>query len=756
MPIRGGHISGRASGARRGHRSAASCWLITLGMAAAVAAIGPSFFAPVAAQSRPSTTGLPALITADEVNYDEQLGIVTARGNVEVSQGERVLRADVVSYNRLSNAVTATGNVSVAEQTGDVIFADYVELTDDLREGTIQNFRALLADQSRLAAVSARRSSGNATVARRAVYSPCDLCKEDPTRAPVWQIKAARVTHDQAAQQIRHDDARIEFLGIPVAYTPYLAHPDGTVERQSGFLAPEIKSSSTLGQLITVPYYFVIDESRDATFEPIFLLNEAPVAAGEYRQKTAKGQFQGSASITRPDRRSDANQRLSEKDTRGHVKVNGRFDIDDDWRWGFQGERATDDTYLQRYRLHQRYRFLSSETLTSSLYTEGFRDRNYAAASSYAFQGLRQNDDPGLAPVVLPMLDYNVIGEPGLYGGRFSFDANALSVYRSEGARSQRTIVRGGWSLPWAAPSGEIYTLSTSLRGDIYNTSQIGSAADPDRPTEDGVHSRVIPQMDLNWRYPLIRRDGDLRTIVEPIAQFSAAPILSSQNRFPNEDSRGVEFDETNLFRASRFDGLDRVEGGQHIDYGLSTTTIRDNGGRAGLFAGQSYRLQKESAFPANSGLSGNQSNYVGRVLFSPHPWFSTRYSFQVDHSDFSAQRNRASAYFGPRSLNVGLSYVFVDRLTQSSLANDIEQLGAVVNARLTPKWRSTARYLTSLSDDSGSLLWGANLIYEDECLLLGLDLTRRYIGNRDNPPDTALVLRLVLRNLGEVKTGVY
>lgn len=707
------------------------------------------------AQGRPAGD-LPALITADEVNYDDQLGIVTARGNVEISQGDRVLRADVVSYNRRTGVVTASGNISLAESTGDVIFADFVELADEFREGTIQNFRALLADQARLAAVSARRSGGNTTVARRAVYSPCELCKEDPTRAPLWQIKAARVTHDQAARQVSYDSAWMELGGVPVAYTPYFSHPDGTVERKSGFLAPELKSSSTLGQLIAVPYYIVIDESSDATVEPIFLLNEAPVMAGEYRQKTARGQFQGSASLTHADRRDSANRRLSDKDTRGHVKANGRFDIDDDWRWGFQGERATDDTYLQRYRLLQRYRFLSSETLTSTAYTEGFRDRNYASATAYAFQGLRERDDPGLSPIVLPMLDYNFMGEPGDYGGRYSFDANALSIYRSEGTRMQRTVLRGGWSLPWTSPAGEIYTLSASMRGDLYNTTRIGSADDPFRPTEDGVHARAIPQVDFSWRYPFIRRDGDVRTIVEPIMSFSAAPTLSNQNRFPNEDSRAVEFDETNLFRASRFDGLDRFEGGQHVDYGFNTSLIRDNGMRAGAFLGQSYRFQDESAFPQYSGLSGHQSNYVGRLLFQPHPWLSTRYSFQVDQNDFSAQRNRALASFGPRALNASISYVYVDRLTQTGLPNSIEQLGTSVNARLNPNWRTQARYLTSLAEDAGSLVWGGTLIYEDECLLAGIDLTRRYIGSRDNPPDTAIILRVVFRNLGEVKSGLF
>lgn len=719
--------------------------------------IASGFTADAVAQSPRLDNGVPALVTADEVTYDEHLGIVMARGKVEISQGERVLHADVVSFNRLTNVVIAVGNVSLVEPTGDVVFAEYVEMVDQLREGVIQNFRALLADQSRLAAVSARRSGGNTTIARRAVYSPCELCKEDPTRAPMWQIKAARVTHDQQAQQIKYNDARMEILGVPIAYMPYFSHPDGTVKRKSGFLAPELKSSSTLGQLVNVPYYVVIDDSSDATIEPIFLIKEAPVLSGEYRQKTARGQFQGSASLTQADRRDDANNRISGTDTRGHIKANGRFDIDDDWRWGFQGERATDDTYLQRYRLRQRYRFLSSETLTSNIYTEGFRDKNYAAVNSYAFQGLRQRDAPGLAPFVLPTADYNFVSEPGEYGGRYSLDANALSVYRSEGTKMQRTVIRGGWSLPWTSPAGEIYTLSTLLRGDMYNTAKIGSTADPFRPTEDGINARAIPQLDFNWRYPWIRRDGDLRAIIEPVASFVATPSLRNQRRLPNEDSRSLEFDETNLFRANRFDGLDRVEGGQHVDYGFNSTLLRDNGQRASVFLGQSYRLQSESAFPANSGLGEHQSNYVGRIFVSPHPWFSARYKFQVDQNDFSTQRNLASVSAGPSALRTTVTYVYVDRLGISNASQGVEQLGTTVDSRLTPHWRTQVRYLTSVSDeDPGSLAWGGSLIYEDECLLVGLDLTRRYIGNRDNPPDTAVMLRVIFRNLGEIKTGLF
>ncbi|MGQ0663464.1 MAG: LPS-assembly protein LptD [Pseudomonadota bacterium] len=709
-----------------------------------------------AQDGRPPERALPALLAADEVIWDEDLGVATANGNVEIAQGERVLRADSVSYNQRANTVVATGNVSLLEPTGEVIFADYVELTGGMREGVVQNLRMLLADQSRLAAVSGRRIDGNLTVARKVVYSPCELCPRDPTRAPVWQIKAARVIHDQEAKQITYNDAVMEILGIPVAYTPYLSHPDGTVPRSSGLLAPDIGSASFLGQFLTVPYYQILGPDKDLTFEPIFFTKVAPVLAGEYRQRTTTGTLQVSASLTNPDRRDDLNNRVSGHDPRGHLKGDGKFEIDDDWRWGFNVERASDDTYLQRYKLLQRYHFLDSNTLTSNAFLEGFRGRNYAAANAFAFQGLRAGDKPGLAPVVLPLLDYNYIGEPGAYGGRTALDANALSVYRSDGTRMQRTALKAGWVLPYMAPTGEVYALSVSTLGEGYHVSSIGTAADPSRPTADGTSGRVFPQVSLGWRYPWVQRGEELRTLVEPVASLVAAPNLGDQRRFPNEDSRGVDFDETNLFRANRFNGLDRLEGGQRASYGLNTEVARAGGGKATVFVGQSYRLRTESAFARDSGLDKKSSNVVGRVGVSPHPWFSTGYRFQLDPDEVTATRSLASAAIGPSALNLSVSYIFIERSSQPNLGADIEQVSTQLTAQLTPHWRAVTRSLSSIAQDSGTLLAGASLIYEDECLIAGLDFTRRYIGSRDNPPDTALVLRMVFRNLGEVKTALF
>jgi lipopolysaccharide assembly outer membrane protein LptD (OstA) len=110
----------------------------------------------------------------------------------------------------------------------------------------------------------------------------------------------------------------------------------------------------------------------------------------------------------------------------------------------------------------------------------------------------------------------------------------------------------------------------------------------------------------------------------------------------------------------------------------------------------------------------------------------------------------------GPSAAKLGISYIFVDQRSLSTLPANVEQLGTTFDLRLNEHWRTQARYLTSLSSDGGSLLWGGNVAYEDECIIAVLDLTRRYVGTQAAPPDTAVFLRLVFRNIGEITQTVF
>lgn len=134
--------------------------------------------------------------SADEVIYDSQAELVTAAGQVRMSREGNYLAADKVSWDRNSGRVVAEGNVVVVNPGGDKLIGDRVDLTDLLRDGTIDNLLVVLESGGRIAAVRGSRS-GTQTELTNAVYSPCPVttpggCPKNPS----WKITAARVTQD--------------------------------------------------------------------------------------------------------------------------------------------------------------------------------------------------------------------------------------------------------------------------------------------------------------------------------------------------------------------------------------------------------------------------------------------------------------------------------------------------------------------------------------------------------------------------------
>lgn len=690
---------------------------------------------PIVAHGQRFERDVPILMTADELQFDDELGIATAKGNVEISQGERVLLADMVIYNQRDDVVTASGNVILVEPTGEVLFAEFAELTDDMREGFLRGFRMLLEDNSRLAAVSAQRRGGVETRLNQAIYSACRDCVGFDGE-PLWNIKAAKVTHNQERHEVVYRDATLELLGIPVAYTPFLSHPDPTVKRKTGLLTPTFGGSDSLGSSIRLRYFWAISRDKDLTFDPIFYASNYPLITGEYRQSFGNGELRGRLSGIF-DTTDSTNER-----GRGHIDAEARFVINDDWRWGTNVKLASDDTYLSRYG------FTGKDTLTSRAFIERFGSRTYAAAEGIYFQGLRQEDRQEEIPLVLPKIDYNFVSDPGKHGAYTTFDANFQSLGRDEGTSSQRISLTGGWHFPYVSNIGTVTTLNATLQTDIYNVADV---AVPSGGTETGLTGRIFPQLVAEWRYPWIRRAKSSGMLIEPIAVLVLAPNGGNPDRIPNEDSLAFELDETNLFSPNRFPGKDRVEGGSRVVYGLRGGVYGDGGGSSTFFVGQSYQFRKNNTFDFGSGLNDHQSDIVGRLTISPNKFLDLLYKTRIDVSNLSAKRTEVSAIYGPRLLRGDINYIFFD---QTAEFPEREEIRAGLSSDITDQWSARVDTRRDLSDNGGTLSWGASLRYICDCLDFSINYRRTFTRDRDVPPEQSIFVRVIFKTLGEFGTG--
>ncbi len=685
--------------------------------------------------------GTPALFKADHVRHDRELGIMVATGNVEVSHGARVLLADSLTYNKRTDTMTATGNVRLLDETGDVMFAESTELSGDLKNGIMKTIRIRLSDNSRLAAVGGRRIGGKRTDLRKAVFTPCLPCEEHPERPPIWQVKAFEVTHDQERQEIEYTDAWLEMFGVPVIYLPYLSHPDPTVKRKTGLLVPRYGSNSQLGALVRLPYFFNLAPTYDATLTPIITSKEGVVLAGEYRHRFVGGLFRAEASGTHATKEDDS------KGFRGHFDGRLNVDIDDTWRSGLYIDLASDDTYLSRYD------FGSEDTLTSRAFLEGFRGRNYASANAYYFQGLRSDDDSGQTPIIHPILDFNHVGPAGRWGGRWNFDANLLALTRTDGTDTRRISFNTGWQLPHISRLGEAYTLYANLRTDAYWTSDTEDSDDSEN-TRSGVSGRFFPQMGLDWRFPFVRDEGRFSQIIEPIAGIIVAPNGGNPDKIPNEDSRDFELDDTNVFSRNRFTGLDRVEGGQRVYYGMKSAVHGAQGGSLSAFIGQSYRFRRDDAFAEGTGLDENFSHVIGRVQISPGSLVDILYRFRVDNEDWSPKRNEVTAKIGPPALNLSTTYLFIDQTGQTNEFTDRQEVNVTLNSKITRRWSFAASTRRDLEPGGGSLKNRIGLDYEDECFAFGGSFTRTFTQDRDVGPSDTIYFQVRFKHLGGVGTA--
>jgi LPS-assembly protein len=722
-------------------------------LAAASPVVPAQAQAQAQSQTRPQTQtpesrDAPALLQADEVIFDDKANVVEARGNVEIARDERILLTESVSYDLAENVIRAEGDVTLLEPSGEVLFADTVELSGNLREGAIRSFRMLLTDRSRLAAANAVRVEGNKTILRRVTYSPCELCESDPESPPLWQIRAEKVVHDQEAQLLAYRNAWLEFFGVPVAYTPYFEHPDPTVERKTGFLTPSFEVSEELGLRVQTPYYYAISPQRDLTVEPIITTEQGPALATEYRGFTKGGRYRLAGSATVADR--DVGGKKEEDVFRGHLDAEGTFNIDRRFRWGFTANRASDDTFKRIYDFGDD-RFLESE-----IFLDGFHGDDYLTARAFAFQGQTQGDPDEELPFVLPELRYEATSDRPILGGRGFADAGFLGITRRDGRDSRRLSSTLGWERGFTDDIGGDLDLTLAMHGDFYAT----NGADPGNPRVNpangqgsDIAGRLFPQVAASYRLPLMRTGVIGREVLTPRVQVVAAPQSGNDDAIPNEDSRDFNFEDTNLFALNRFPGRDRVSTGQRVDYGLSYAVHGSGAARASTFLGQSYRMNGGDDIPDSAGGDDGFSDIVGRLELRPRPGIDALYRFRFDEETLKARRNELALGLGPRKLRLDLEYTFLnDESTTNTFGQAREELFGRIGSRFAEHWSAFASHRRDI-ENGDPLETVLGISYHDECFLLDVQAKRTFFNDREVDPQRSVFFRVALKHLG-VFTG--
>jgi LPS-assembly protein len=681
------------------------------------------------ARAAENLAGKEMLLQADTAVYDDKTKIVSAQGHVEIDYDGRILLADSVNYNQNTDIVTADGHVSLLDKTGNVAFADHVVLTDKMRDGAIQGFGAYLGGNARMVAASAERREGTKTIARHVAYTPCKICNQDGERTPVWQIKAGSVEHDQEKHRIRFHDATLEAFGVPVFYTPYFGEPDPTVHYASGFLVPDFGSSTSNGYYLTLPYYWSMSKSRDATIEPMFTTRGGQVLLSEYRQRWNEGGMWLQGSVAH-----NPHGGLSTHQTQyyAHLFGSGRAQITNNWSFGYDAQISSNDTYLKRYNISQ------LDRLTSDLFFTGEQGRSRFMIAGYFFQGLRASDDNRTFAVPLPLIEYTYIPTQKLVGGRFRLDVNSVALTRDSGTNDQRMTAEVNWRLPAVTDNGMMWTFALDARGDVYHTDTPAPL-----PTSSHYQTRGLPYAALDWRWPFINNFGSRAVVLEPIAQLIAQPYGGNRAGIPNEDSLNIELDDNNLLTFDQVPGYDLAVSGPRANIGLRAET-RFESGYAEALIGQALRFKEDPALAGvpGAGFAGTNSDLIARFSLKFQPYIDLTNRLDVDERTGNVRRNEIYVTGTLGRSAVRISYV---QLAPTLGLAERQEVNASTDINFYRNWQAFAAIRRDIKA-SQTLDTEYGLGYEDECLGISLAYHRKFTADRDLKPSTNFLLRIKLK----------
>ena len=696
--------------------------------------------------------------SADQVTYDSEADVVAATGQVRMASEGNYLAADTVTWNRQSGQVFANGNVVVLTPEGDKLIGEQVELTDTLRDGTVNNLLIVLESGGRIAARHGTRS-GNVTTLDNAIYSPCPVTTpKGCPRNPSWSITAARVIHEPGRNRVRFQGGRLQLFGVTLPILPLFSVGTGkSTGGISGWLVPDLSYSSRNGFEVAVPRYWRFSSSRDLTVTPHVYTGALPALEARYRQLNRIGAFQVGAFATYgriEDPDPDATDSNERHGFRAYFEANGKAQLDPLWSITSSLRVATDKTVTRRYDITR------DDRLRNFVNAERIAPNSYISIAGWAFQGMRVDDVQKRIPIALPALDARFKLTPPLLGGKIELQANSLSILRRDGQDTQRAFTSARWDMRRLTPMGQELLLTAFARGDAYHTDEASETVVPLYRGENGWHFRGIGALAAEVKWPLIGPLFGGTQRLTPRVQLVLTPPTPNLD-IPNEDARAVDLEDSNLFALNRFPGYDRWEDGSRLTYGVDWALDRPNLSIA-TTVGQSYRISRDPAiFPEGTGLTARYSDVVGRTRVRFGRLIDVTHRFRVDKNNFAVRRNELDLAVGTEQTYALIGYLRLNRNIDPTIEDlrDKEELrlaGRIKFARYWSVFGASVLDLTDRNEDPLSLADGFEPVrqrlginYEDECIDIGLSWRRDYERIGEFRKGSTFALRFSLKGLG-------
>ena len=671
----------------------------------------------------------PTVITADSVE-SRQGQILEATGNAVLRKDDQMIRADHLLFLQQSNELFAEGSVRL-QKSDAAASGPSLKLNLNNSTGEMAQPSFTLTDSNVRGNAETLHLEGKQLYSfDKASYTSCPAGNDD------WLLKMGELDLDRNTQIGTAYNARIEFMGVPILYTPWMNFPLND-RRRSGMLGPVLGSTNKGGSEITIPVYLNIASNYDATLSPRFIEKRGTLYDNEFR-------YMGNSYTGKIDYDELQNDKVAQRNRSHSSLLHAQ-----DFGTGFTGmvnlNEASDDAY---------FRDLSS---TPSIATQKHLLREgavsyaggwwTASARAQSYQTLQ--DPEALVPLPYRRLPQVNLGAQRVVGGAVvGLSAEYVNFYHPTSLNGSRAVLYPSVTYPLVNDPAYYLTPKLGVHNTQYSLGEFNQA-------EKSVYDRSVPIFSLDSGMTLERDftayDNAYVQTLEPRLYYVAIPYVN-QDMLPNFDTTPAVFSFMQMFTENRFIGNDRIGDADQITAALTSRLLDSDTGNELLRVaiGERFSQTTPRVILGVPTATTNQSDILLSVSGRMSNTISLDSLAQYNPKQSRTEMFAATARYRPEAgkvFNLGYRYTFN---ADPDPTKTLKQADVSTQWLLYGRWHMVGQMKYSLQE-TRTVEALAGLEYNQDCWALRMVAQQFATSTRET--STTYFIQLELKELIRVGT---
>ena len=567
------------------------------------------------------------------------------------------------------------------------------------------------------------------------------VCKKRDGKCPPWSLKAKKINHDKIKKTIYYEHATLKLYDIPIFYFPKFFHPDPTVKRQSGFLAPFFTNNTTVGPGFALPYYWAIGNNKDLTFSPKIYSKENVLFLNEYRQAFRNGFLTLDTGYTEGYKNTS---KTKTDGSRNHIfaDLNLNFNQDESYQSNLhlKIQKTSNDTYFKKHDINTALVDSENTNLENEIKYSFSNDDTFFDIAATAYENLSTGIKSDKYEYILPNIMYGKTFFTEKFG-TLNFTSNVL--YSKFETNKNKTFLTN--DIIWS-PSSYITKkgFMNSFEGMVRNTNYEA------RKTEEYKNKGTVNELNtvITYKSSLpLRKDGiNYSKFFSPNFMLRYAP-----GHMRNLSTKDVFLNYTNLYSMNKTseieDGLSAILGFDYkINEKISDDSVKE---KLSISLGQIYNFDENKDIPSKSSLDQKMSDIVGEINYNFSEIGTIGYKFSVDHNLNDLNYNEVVT-----ELNFGKVQFNLNYLEQQNHVGLEHYASSGVSLNFNDNNKLSFSTKKNFKTDSTEL-YNLSYQYAIDCLTAGLTYRREFYQDADLEEKDSLLFSITFVPFSKINAPV-